>query len=289
MINGETVEIPRVRPSLTPDVIPTLFPNVPAYVSKKLPLKRKTATSTECVPHKRKKDDHSDERDDSDVLSTWHCDNSNGGLDSVIEVDLPSKFWSRHLISSAPNVVAFSVYASNAETLCFQKLLLCSISDVDFHCTAYVQGSLVKSVNVSSVIAVKELLFQLDAMSPCEGLEMLRNIENTKTKHKVYGGKCYSIKCCGISQNETRCLQCKYLRKLLLNQASYKRTRARQANLSRKLVRKNKQLRRQRLSIGKLSDMVKKMKQDNEAMSTAHFETVGKLVEKAANAVSSML
>lgn len=176
--------------------------------------------------HKRKKVNHSDERDDSvvsDVPSTSQSDSSNGGLDSVIEVSLPSKFWARHLISSAPQIVAFSVCASSDETLCFQKLLLCTSTDVDFHCTAYVQGSLVKSVNVSNVIDVKKLLFQIDAMSPCEGLEILR-IDNTKTKHKVYGGKHYSLRCCGISQNETRCLQCKYLRKLLLNQASYKRT-----------------------------------------------------------------
>lgn len=52
IINGETVEIPRDLLSLTPDMIQTLFPNVLAYLSKKLPSKRNTTTSSRCEPHK---------------------------------------------------------------------------------------------------------------------------------------------------------------------------------------------------------------------------------------------
>lgn len=46
VINGESVEIPPDRPKLTDDAIPTVFPNVPAYLSKKLPPKRKTVSSS---------------------------------------------------------------------------------------------------------------------------------------------------------------------------------------------------------------------------------------------------
>ncbi|KAH7943588.1 hypothetical protein HPB52_009326 [Rhipicephalus sanguineus] len=45
VINGETVQIRRDRPCLTPDAIRTVFPNVPLYLTKKLPPKRKTAAS----------------------------------------------------------------------------------------------------------------------------------------------------------------------------------------------------------------------------------------------------
>ncbi|KAH8010170.1 hypothetical protein HPB51_025605 [Rhipicephalus microplus] len=45
-INGETVRIPRDRPKLTDNAIPTVYPNVPAYLSKKPPQKRTSRTST---------------------------------------------------------------------------------------------------------------------------------------------------------------------------------------------------------------------------------------------------
>ncbi|KAH7957404.1 hypothetical protein HPB52_018565 [Rhipicephalus sanguineus] len=45
VINGETVQIRRDRPCLTPDAIRTVFPNVPSYLTKKLQPKRKTAAS----------------------------------------------------------------------------------------------------------------------------------------------------------------------------------------------------------------------------------------------------
>ncbi|KAM7289183.1 uncharacterized protein ISCGN_029316 [Ixodes scapularis] len=63
VINRETVEIPRGRPYLTADAIPTLFPNVLGYLSKKLPSKRGSTTSNSGVPRERKRnlnqeDDH---------------------------------------------------------------------------------------------------------------------------------------------------------------------------------------------------------------------------------------
>ncbi|XP_042144408.1 uncharacterized protein LOC115327900 [Ixodes scapularis] len=63
VINRETVEIPRGRPYLTADAIPTLFPNVLGYLSKKLPSKGGSTTSNSGVPRERKRnlnqeDDH---------------------------------------------------------------------------------------------------------------------------------------------------------------------------------------------------------------------------------------
>lgn len=56
VVNGETIEIPCDRPFPTPDIILTVFPSVPSYLSKKLPPKRKTAAHGG-VPQKRRKDD----------------------------------------------------------------------------------------------------------------------------------------------------------------------------------------------------------------------------------------
>ncbi|KAH8023789.1 hypothetical protein HPB51_017159 [Rhipicephalus microplus] len=54
VITGELVEIPRDRTTLTADAIPTIFPNGPAYLSKKLPAKRETVSSNGGATSKRR-------------------------------------------------------------------------------------------------------------------------------------------------------------------------------------------------------------------------------------------
>nr|XP_037289776.1 LOW QUALITY PROTEIN: uncharacterized protein LOC119184107 [Rhipicephalus microplus] len=149
VINGETVEIPRDRPCLTPDAIPTVFPNVPSYLTKKLPPKRKTAASNGGVPRKRRKDDSV-----CDVTEVGEICVTDGGVDSecstaeatphsavekwlesIRDEDLPSKYWCKHLVPNAPDVMAFSVCEVNGSSLCFQKLLLCTLSETrSLHC-----------------------------------------------------------------------------------------------------------------------------------------------------------
>lgn len=54
-INGEIVEIPRDRPLLAKDAIPTIFPEAPKYHTKKLPRKRKERNLCDQVLPKPKK------------------------------------------------------------------------------------------------------------------------------------------------------------------------------------------------------------------------------------------
>ncbi|KAH9374762.1 hypothetical protein HPB48_011345 [Haemaphysalis longicornis] len=56
VINGEDVEFDRERPSLTPDAVPTIFPDGPAYLTKPVPRKRKERNIADCTapPAKRK-------------------------------------------------------------------------------------------------------------------------------------------------------------------------------------------------------------------------------------------
>ncbi|KAH8027321.1 hypothetical protein HPB51_004633 [Rhipicephalus microplus] len=58
IVNGEVVKIPRGRPCLTDNAIPSIFPNTPSYLSKKLPQKRSSRTSRgEVLGKKRKVND----------------------------------------------------------------------------------------------------------------------------------------------------------------------------------------------------------------------------------------
>ncbi|KAG0414683.1 hypothetical protein HPB47_008130 [Ixodes persulcatus] len=55
VVNGELVRIDRSRPVLLPGAVPTQFPNLPKYLSKQLPPKRKLPARTECPAPPRKK------------------------------------------------------------------------------------------------------------------------------------------------------------------------------------------------------------------------------------------
>ncbi|KAH7950663.1 hypothetical protein HPB51_025185 [Rhipicephalus microplus] len=61
IVNGEVVKIPRGRPCLTDDAIPSIFPNTPSYLSKKFPQKRSSRTSRgEVLGKKRKVNDENE-------------------------------------------------------------------------------------------------------------------------------------------------------------------------------------------------------------------------------------
>lgn len=58
VVNSEVVRIPRGRPCFSEETIPTIFPNTPHYLSKKLPQKHLSRTSRgEMLGKKRKVDD----------------------------------------------------------------------------------------------------------------------------------------------------------------------------------------------------------------------------------------
>ncbi|KAH8010105.1 hypothetical protein HPB51_024780 [Rhipicephalus microplus] len=59
VIKREIVEIPRERPLLKADAVPTVFFNVPAYLSKKAPKKRTSRTSTCGLPTKIRREEPS--------------------------------------------------------------------------------------------------------------------------------------------------------------------------------------------------------------------------------------
>lgn len=65
-------------------------------------------------------------------------------------------------------------------------------------------------------------------------------------------------------------MQCRYLRKLSMNQACYKKrkmTVVSGASVSKKLVKRNMQLRREKAKVGKLQTTIARMKQNNATMS----------------------
>lgn len=133
VIKGEIVEIPRERPLLKADAVPTVFPNVPAYLSKKAPKKRTSRTSTCGLPTKIRREEPS--------VSAPACDEATASLGAGSDCNelpvsispavpdmskcaLPSAYWARHLIAGSNDVTSFSVCALEGENIWFEKYVL---------------------------------------------------------------------------------------------------------------------------------------------------------------------
>nr|XP_054931101.1 uncharacterized protein LOC126538992 [Dermacentor andersoni] len=92
MINGETVLIPRDRPVLTSDAVPTVFPDLLQYLSKKAHWKRKSRTSIRGSPVKSLKWEESDAPSTEEVDDTLEERSMSPGAsdsDSSVQPDGP--------------------------------------------------------------------------------------------------------------------------------------------------------------------------------------------------------
>ncbi|KAG0431737.1 hypothetical protein HPB47_021512 [Ixodes persulcatus] len=290
VVNGEVVKIPRGRPCLSEDAIPTLFPNVPEYLSKKLPKKRQSRTSSGEVTGKKRK------TSDGPTRETASCDDDGSSftadgaatssactlekLDYLKDEKLPSGYWSRHRLAEAPKVIAFSVCAQAGDSVCSKTLVLRPADDVHYHCSMFVQGVSLETVDVFDAQSVESLLHSIDQMIACSGFEEssvpeVQRQSSGRTKHRVHGSKVYSISCPGVSQDQRPCIQCRYIRKLLVNQASYKRKKASLTpplSASNKLMKCARQLRREKAKVGNLKTTLERMKEENSCISASNLE-----------------
>ncbi|KAH8036243.1 hypothetical protein HPB51_020914 [Rhipicephalus microplus] len=255
-INSVTVTILRNRPVLTSDAIPTVFPNLPQYLSKKAPQKRKSKTSTCGLPVKSPRHETSNAActDEVDVLEEGSASPEviSPVLPDVGNCRLPSAYWTRQPIAGECYVTAFTVCALHRESLYFEKVVLFVANGSSVHTNVFVQATKVNSLEITDVAMAEDLLRHVDKIIPCKRFgEESEFSPNPKRKEKTHGGKVFSASCFGVAQSAKQaCPQCKYLRKLLQNQASYRRrgnTRGRRASYKLKL--RTAQLKRSRLTI----------------------------------------
>lgn len=172
VINEATVKIPRDRPVLTSDAVPTIYPNAPSYLSKKAPQKRQSKTSTCGLPSKLQRcemgacsqgvETANDEGSVSDqqVLASEFC---------VQRCELPSVYWSRHQIAGSDNVTAFTVCALEDHNLYFEKVVLVMSDSSAIQATVFVQATQVRSVEITDAKMIEDLLLEVDSLIPCKG------------------------------------------------------------------------------------------------------------------------
>ncbi|KAH9371798.1 hypothetical protein HPB48_000082 [Haemaphysalis longicornis] len=229
-INAETVQIFRDRPKLTDNAIPTVYTNVPAYLSKKPPQKRTPRTSAGGLPGKIPRCEGSASVHDNGADSYEDRSSSNNSptAPDIASCEPPSAYWAKHRIAGAANVTAFTVCAMNDGNLAFEKVVLFTANECSIQAKVSVQATLVKNVQVSNTAMAQELLAEVDSLIPCKGFGKKGEFAaNLKRQEKTCGGRTFSTSCPGVAQEPGKaCPQCRYLRKLMLDQASYKRRKA---------------------------------------------------------------
>ncbi|KAG0428592.1 hypothetical protein HPB47_024441 [Ixodes persulcatus] len=146
VVDGQSVLIERARPFLLPGAVPTVFPNVPSYLSKPVPRKRNPKERL-CPPpalhDKRQRMDEvlqplPGEEPDEPATTTTEPRLAFNHAD----IAFPSDRWGKHVFSGVPLKVAYSVCLPGPDTslLCAAKLVLFTVTDDTVTHEVFVRG-----------------------------------------------------------------------------------------------------------------------------------------------------
>ncbi|KAH7985017.1 hypothetical protein HPB49_026647 [Dermacentor silvarum] len=213
---------------LAPDAVPTILPNLPAYLTLKTPAPRtQTKRRHQGVPAENDNRKRRRISTPAQVLVDTNCATSAGSdeadkassspsseavvtLDDLRGLDLPSKSWALHEFPGFDGVsyVACSLNSSTRELSIERAVFFSSANNGSVECEAFVQDKLISK---SSLVMVQEAsdALQLVASVPlCCGAAETSVLPPSDLTHglhaqmKLRGEIFYSVKCMGKSGKE---------------------------------------------------------------------------------------
>lgn len=265
VINGEDVEFDRERPSLTPDAVPTIFPDGPAYLTKPVPRKRKERNIADCTapPAKRKAP--------NEPTTSQACDDAAAGEETAQaphpfhSITPPSAFCSKICLPSNPEALCFAWHYNTVPgDVCVLKHVVFSSSKEvgaadGYLCSTYCRGINVEEHYVSTETDALASLKRADDLLLCCGCE----IEPAAgTKCVRFGSGCFSPKCLVTTQDGKACLRCKYLRRLIQNQRN-RLKKKRRGTFKQRISRKSVQLFRAKKKLAKAQRSIEELRAVN--------------------------
>lgn len=164
IINGETVTIPRGKPILKKDAIPTIFPNRPRNQAVSLPNKRKYLEYTS-LDKGNTVEDPIAENKYSKISVT---------LDDLRNIKLPTQYWGVINPVNNKNSLIFHIsalkFSKNCPTLMTERLVIVKDENSKLKCEVYLKG------------------LKVEEYSDISSKEMLQNILNSVNMRKIYEG-----------------------------------------------------------------------------------------------------
>ncbi|XP_077520288.1 uncharacterized protein LOC144130155 [Amblyomma americanum] len=214
VIQGQLVRIDQSRPVLSPDAIPTVFPNVPKYLSKPVPKKRKSRERPDPQPSNIHKRHQMDEPSPDSAEDAFLLDDRPVLAVDCINLPLPSNRWGRHVFGEKPLHVVYSLClpGTDMSLLHAQKMVVFRDVDSAVKYEVYVHGL---ELTLALPCDPVSLLQTVDSIEVCSGAGLLEEfpLACSNVNLKIWNGGLYHKKCKGVTdQNEKCCISCKYLR-----------------------------------------------------------------------------
>lgn len=294
-IQGQEVRIPRGKPILDPNAVPTILPNVPEYFSKKVPKERPPSERSHdsirftyevktyhlsagpSSPQGLDTDAHQQPERSSetqgsaaveevieDQLSPTTCTREDDFIDNL---RVPSEFWSRHAIPGQGDSVFYStsILTSKMEVVSEKVVVFLRHNPVP-RSKVFVRGTLLGSRPVRNKLDAECLLAEVEDLHLCAGAVNSRDYGEEQftaglKRHVVKRDETYFSSNCltTVQAPGGQCLSCKYLSKsLLLRKAIVRQGVAEQ---TRRVTRERKLIRQKN---GRLSSGLKTVSEDLE-------------------------
>ncbi|KAH7940093.1 hypothetical protein HPB52_021776 [Rhipicephalus sanguineus] len=244
-IKGEIVEIPRDRPLLAKDAVPTIFPEAPKYYTKKLPKKRKERNLCDQVrakPQKRQKRSTMENAcvpTSKEASEGLNCEPGSPQDEHVETTDerlgfsrlrIP-KGWSEITLVDAEGLCLYAQCEADAAEPYGSVVMVKSVriqvgqgGEDSAVGEVHLRGEIWCEQELTTRELAEEFIDSIDKLTLCPGV----GVQPLARECPAFNGKFFSKDCSLFADFRLRraCAGCKYQRKLIQNQRSYSRRKA---------------------------------------------------------------
>lgn len=207
VINGNEVLHPRERATLRADAIPTIFPNLPGYLTRQLPKERKRK-ATACLqgPPPNKVCLVSEEVEELPAVQVEDPPADEHAPPPVFTANLccPSDFWSRQLFPDKPCLISYQkarFLPEKKPPLMLEKVVLFETDEVKgTKCTIHLSGILHQEKTVTSVSDAEGVLNCVGKLTLCAGVGEICefSVDLHGTSKHLFGTRLFSDRCTGV-------------------------------------------------------------------------------------------
>lgn len=174
IVDGAEVRIPRGRPMLDPEAIPTLLPNLPQYLSKRVPPERrrqKNKRDQSAGPRKKQRLTNIDEQVVGDEPSNSNDTHALLSVADLKQLKPPNNYWTLHELRDDEGV-CFTSCSLNSVTgeVNVEKAVFFTVDSASGATSrTFVLGKLVAHAAVPTMNTATEILLQAHEMHICKG------------------------------------------------------------------------------------------------------------------------
>lgn len=226
VVNGVAAPMKRQRPALTNDAVPTVFPNLPKYLTRKLPIARKKRPRDQDIPVPSKRIKASEANSGRETLDEYVLAASDMDTEQsqdmitthLASICLPSAQWT---LLNCDTCIGFALLTlSNTVTDVRAERLVTvpknpeSLAD-KVTCTVSVNGSFFEEKTMKSRDELVEYLKHVDGLRICQGAGLVTEFApleiNSSRTLRLHDGCVCSANCKVIVRSDGKCYKMRHV------------------------------------------------------------------------------